>query len=91
MPASPRPSSAIVAGSGTGADVRMTTRFNEDEPLDSLFSSIHETGHGLYEQGLPREHRGTALGMNAGMGAHESQSRLWENQVARNRGFWRFF
>lgn len=77
--------------SGTGADVRMTTRFNKDEPLDSLFSSIHETGHGLYEQGLPREHRGTALGLNAGMGAHESQSRLWENQVSRSRGFWRYF
>jgi carboxypeptidase Taq len=77
--------------SGTGADVRMTTRFKEDEPLDSLFSSIHETGHGLYEQGLPHEHRGTALGMHAGMGAHESQSRLWENQVSRSRGFWRHF
>jgi carboxypeptidase Taq len=77
--------------SGTGADIRMTTRFNEDEPLDSLFSSIHETGHGLYEQGLLREHRGTALGMHAGMGAHESQSRLWENQVSRSRGFWRYF
>jgi carboxypeptidase Taq len=77
--------------SGTGADVRMTTRFKEDEPLDSLFSAIHETGHGLYEQGLPAEHYGTALGMNAGMGAHESQSRLWENQVARSRAFWKFF
>lgn len=77
--------------SGTGADVRMTTRFKEDEPLDSLFSAIHETGHGLYEQGLPRAHAGTALGMDAGMAVHESQSRLWENQVARSRGFWRFF
>jgi carboxypeptidase Taq len=77
--------------SGTGADVRMTTRFKEDEPLDSLFSAIHETGHGLYEQGLPRADHGTALGMHAGMGAHESQSRLWENQVGRSRGFWRFF
>ncbi len=77
--------------SGTGADIRMTTRFKEDEPLDSLFSAIHETGHGLYEQGLPWEHLGTALGMNAGMGVHESQSRLWENQVGRSRGFWRFF
>jgi carboxypeptidase Taq len=77
--------------SGTGADVRMTTRFQEDEPLDSLFSAIHETGHGLYEQGLPRADHGTALGMAAGMGVHESQSRLWENQVGRSRGFWRFF
>jgi carboxypeptidase Taq len=77
--------------SGTGADVRMTTRFKEDEPLDSLFSAIHETGHGLYEQGLPAAQLGTALGIHAGMAVHESQSRLWENQVARSRGFWRCF
>lgn len=77
--------------SGTGSDVRMTTRYNEDQPLDALFSSIHETGHGLYEQGLPAEHLGTALGINAGMAVHESQSRLWENQVARSREFWRCF
>ena len=77
--------------SGTGNDVRMTTRFKEEEPLDALFSSIHETGHGLYEQGLPAEHLGTALGVHAGMAVHESQSRLWENQVARSRGFWRHF
>lgn len=77
--------------SGTGSDVRMTTRYNENQPLDALFSSIHETGHGLYEQGLPAEHLGTALGINAGMAVHESQSRLWENQVARSRGFWRYF
>jgi carboxypeptidase Taq len=77
--------------SGTGSDVRMTTRFNPDQPLDALFSSIHETGHGLYEQGLPAEHLGTALGIAAGMAVHESQSRMWENQVARSRGFWRHF
>lgn len=77
--------------SGTGSDIRMTTRFHEDEPLDSLFSSIHETGHGLYEQGLPAQHHANALGQAAGMGVHESQSRLWENQVARSRGFWRYF
>jgi len=77
--------------SGGGDDVRMTTRFNVDEPLDSLFGSIHETGHGLYEQGLPSAHLGTALGTHAGMAVHESQSRLWENQVARSRGFWKFF
>lgn len=77
--------------SGTGSDVRMTTRYSEDQPLDALFSSIHETGHGLYEQGLPREDLGTALGIHAGMAVHESQSRIWENQVARNRAFWRCF
>ncbi|HEY9154649.1 MAG TPA: carboxypeptidase M32 [Opitutaceae bacterium] len=77
--------------SGTGSDIRMTTRFDADNPLDSLFSSIHETGHGLYEQGLARDQHHTALGQSVGMGVHESQSRLWENQVARSRGFWKFF
>lgn len=77
--------------SGTGADVRMTTRFDADNPLDSLFSSIHETGHGLYEQGLDVDQHHTALGQSVGMGVHESQSRLWENQVARSRGFWKYF
>lgn len=77
--------------SGTGADVRMTTRFKEDEPLDSLFGAIHEAGHGMYEQGLSQPDYGTALGVHAGMGVHESQSRLWENQVGRSRGFWKFF
>ena len=76
---------------GSGADIRMTTWFDEDNPLNSLFSAIHETGHGLYEQGMPLEHQGTPLGQAVGMGVHESQSRLWENQVARSRGFWRFF
>lgn len=76
---------------GSGADIRMTTRFDADNPLDSLFSSIHETGHGLYEQGLPLAAQGTPLGQNAGMGVHESQSRLWENQVSRSRPFWQFF
>jgi carboxypeptidase Taq len=77
--------------SGTGSDVRMTTRYREDQPLDALYSSIHETGHGLYEQGLPAPLLGTGLGIHAGMAVHESQSRLWENQVARSRGFWRCF
>jgi len=75
---------------GSGDDVRLTTRFNADEPLDALYSSIHEAGHGLYEQGLPLNHAGTALGVAAGMAVHESQSRLWENQVARSRAFWRW-
>ena len=77
--------------SGSGSDIRMTTRFFEDNPLDSLFSSIHEAGHGMYEQGLPTEWRGTALARDTGMGVHESQSRLWENQIARSRPFWKHF
>lgn len=77
--------------SGSAFDTRLTTRFFPDHPLDSLFSSIHETGHGLYEQGLPEAHVGTALGEAVGMAFHESQSRLWENQVARSRSFWRYW
>ncbi|MEM9158968.1 MAG: carboxypeptidase M32 [Verrucomicrobiota bacterium] len=77
--------------SGNASDIRMTTRFDVDNPLDSLFSSIHETGHGLYEQGLPRDQLHNALGQAAGMGVHESQSRLWENQVSRSKAFWKYF
>ncbi len=77
--------------SGNGADTRMTTRYDINNPLNSLFSSIHESGHGLYEQGLPQEHLGTALGEAVGMAGHESQSRLWENQVGRSRGFWDYW
>lgn len=75
--------------SGNSQDLRMTTRFNENVPLDSLFSSIHETGHGLYEQGLPKEYIGTPLAKAIGMAVHESQSRLWENQVGRSKSFWK--
>jgi len=77
--------------SGDGADTRMTTRFDPDNPLDALFSSIHETGHGLYDQGLPLEERHNPLGWAVGMAVHESQSRLWENQVSRSRAFWTYF
>ncbi len=77
--------------SGDAADTRLTTRFFEDDPLSSLFSAVHEAGHGLYEQGLPLEHIGTPLGKAVGMAIHESQSRLWENQVARSRAFWTHF
>ena len=74
--------------SGNGNDTRLTTRYDADNPLDSLFSSIHEAGHGLYEQGLPAAWIGTPLGEAAGMAVHESQSRIWENQVGRSRQFW---
>lgn len=77
--------------SGDAKDTRMTTKFKEHLPLDSLFSSLHESGHALYEQGLPMEEIGTPLGEAVGMGVHESQSRLWENQVGRGRAFWKHF
>jgi carboxypeptidase Taq len=76
---------------GHGRDTRMTTRFSEDNPLDSLSSSVHETGHALYEQGLNDAFAGSALGESVGMAVHESQSRIWENQVGRSRAFWAYY
>jgi len=72
-------------------DVRLTTRILEALPLSSVFSTIHEAGHGLYEQGLPAEHRRSFLCAAPSMGLHESQSRLWENLVGRSLPFWRHF
>ncbi len=71
-----------------GDDVRLTTRFHRDRVLDALGSTMHEGGHGLYEQGLLAEHFGTPLGEAVSLGVHESQSRLWENHVGRSAAFW---
>lgn len=73
-----------------GADVRMTTRFRPDAVLDALGSTMHEGGHGLYEQGLEDAHFGTPLGEAVSLGIHESQSRTWENHVGRSAEFWRW-
>ncbi len=69
-------------------DVRITTRVRENDLGDALFSTLHETGHALYEQGVDAALEGTPLGYGVSSGVHESQSRLWENVVARSRGFW---
>lgn len=69
-------------------DVRMTTRFHEDNVNDALGSTLHESGHGIYEQGLPEAHIGTPMGSAVGLSIHESQSRMWENQVGRSWAFW---
>ena len=69
-------------------DVRMTTRYLETCVLDALGSTMHEAGHGMYEQGLDATRIGLPMGEAAGLSVHESQSRLWENQVGRSRGFW---
>ncbi len=72
-------------------DVRITTRVREDDLTDALFSTLHECGHALYEQGIDRAYEGTPLAAGTSSGVHESQSRLWENLVGRSRGFWEFF
>ncbi len=72
-------------------DVRITTRVKENNLGEALFSTLHETGHALYEQGVEAKYEGTGLGSGTSMGVHESQSRLWENVVGRSRGFWRHF
>jgi carboxypeptidase Taq len=78
------------SGFGPG-DCRITTRFNPRFFPEAFFGVLHETGHALYEQNLPAEHFGTPLGVACSFGIHESQSRLWENQVGRGRPFWDHF
>ncbi len=70
------------------SDVRLTTRIQEDNFLTSLFASIHEAGHGIYEQGLLQVNFGGPYGQACSYGIHESQSRLWENQIGRSKIFW---
>jgi carboxypeptidase Taq len=72
-----------------GNDVRLTTRFIEDDPTDAVLATLHEGGHGLYDQGFDAGDHGTLLAEAPSMGLHESQSRLWENHVGRSLGFWR--
>lgn len=73
-------------------DVRITTSFERPNPLFSFFSTVHEAGHGLYEQGMPRgEYKDTVISDSPSLGLHESQSRFWENQIARSRSFWKYF
>jgi len=73
---------------GTLADVRLTTRYQENWLPCALFGAIHEGGHGLYEQGLDPERYRDPAGGACSMGIHESQSRLWENLIGRSLAFW---
>ncbi len=78
--------------SGTGpGDCRLTTRYSARHFNEGFFGILHEAGHGIYEQGLKPEYYGTPAGSAASLGIHESQSRLWENQVGRGRPFWEHF
>jgi carboxypeptidase Taq len=73
--------------SGSGLDVRITTRTNPRDPFNCFYSTIHEVGHATYEQGIDRAYLLTPLGQGVSMGVHESQSRIYENQLGRSRPF----
>ena len=70
------------------SDVRLTTRYDENDFTSSLLAVLHETGHGLYELGLPQDELGLPSGSSVSLGIHESQSRLVENHLGRSRAFW---
>ena len=73
--------------SGSGADVRITSRVNEADPFNCFYSTIHEVGHACYEQGIDNAYLLTPLGAGVSMGVHESQSRIYENQLGRGAAF----
>lgn len=73
--------------SGSGRDVRITTRTAAEDPFNCLYSTIHEVGHATYEQGIDAAYGLTPLGSGVSMGVHESQSRIYENQLARSAAF----
>lgn len=75
------------SSSGTGGDVRITTRIDESDPRECIYATIHEVGHAVYEQGLDPTLALLPAGAHASMGVHESQSRLFENQIGRSRAF----
>jgi carboxypeptidase Taq len=72
-------------------DVRITTRYLEDNVRSAIFGTIHEAGHGIYEQNINPELEGTSISNGASFGIHESQSRFLENMVGRSEEFWKFF
>ncbi len=73
--------------SGQGLDSRITTRTSPHDPLGCFYSTIHEVGHGCYEQNVRRDFLLTPIGEGVSMGVHESQSRIYENQLGRGRAF----
>jgi len=72
-------------------DVRITTRFEAENPLATLFSTMHESGHAMYEQGVNPAYERTSLESGTSLAVHESQSRMWENLVGRSLPFWEHF
>lgn len=78
------------SGIGPG-DTRLTTRYDPRHFSGAFFGTLHESGHGIYDQGLDRTAFGLPMGAAVSLGIHESQSRMWENFVGRSLGFWRHF
>jgi carboxypeptidase Taq len=72
-------------------DVRITTRVKKNYLADALFSTLHEAGHAMYEQGINQDYEASPLAGGTSSGVHESQSRTWENVVGRSRGFWEHY
>ena len=72
-------------------DVRITTRYEADHPLATMFSTMHEAGHAMYEQGINPSFERTPLAGGTSLAVHESQSRMWENLVGRSLPFWEHF
>lgn len=72
-------------------DVRITTRYDENNVFSSLLAAVHEAGHALYQLGLPSKFKYTVIANSASIGLHESQSRFWENMIVRNVWFWNFY
>jgi carboxypeptidase Taq len=72
-------------------DVRITNRFEPENPLATLFSAMHEAGHAMYEQGINPAFERTPLASGTSLAVHESQSRMWENLVGRSLPFWEYF
>jgi len=80
----------FTSGAGIG-DVRITTRVIEDMMTSAMFSTMHESGHAMYDQGIDPALARTVLATGASLAVHESQSRMWENLVGRSRPSWTFF
>jgi carboxypeptidase Taq len=72
-------------------DVRITTRFEDNNPIATVFSTMHEAGHAMYEQGINPDYERTPLSGGTSLAVHESQSRMWENLVGRSLPFWEHF
>jgi len=72
-------------------DVRLALRTKDDDLCAAILTTLHEGGHGLYDQGFAEADRGTLLAQAPSMGLHEAQARLWENHIGRSKAFWDFF